>query len=284
MRFEVTSLSPGFGGEITGLDLSQPLTRDEFEEVKKIYFEKEVVVFRDQNLTPGAQADFSRGFGDLMIHVLTQFQIQGHEEVLELSNRRDADGKAIGFEDAGRYWHSDISYNAEPALGTMLYAVEIPPEGGDTLFADMSAAYEALPENIKRRIEGKRAYHSYTINYKANESDAATRPDLTAEQLAKLEDVLHPIVRTHEDTGRKALFVNPGFTYRIEGVSEAESDELLQMLFAHAAEERFIYRHKWRAHDLVCWDNRSTVHHATVYDGKYTRHMHRTTIQGPRPV
>ena len=204
--------------------------------------------------------------------------------MLLLSNRRDADGNPIGFEDAGRYWHSDISYNAEPALGTMLYAVEIPPQGGDTLFADMAAAYEALSDKVKQQIDGRFAYHSYTVNYKANETNAGSRPNLTDVQLATLENVLHPIVRTHEDTGRKALYVNQGFTYRIDGMSETKSDALLKKLFAHTTEERFIYRHKWRPHDLLCWDNRSVMHHATLYDSKYTRHMHRTTIRGLKPT
>ncbi len=284
MRFEVNDLATNFGAEVIGLDLSENLTEGNFSTVRDLYFERAVVVFRGQTLTPSQQSAFSRRFGDLMVHVLTQFQILGTPEVLLLSNRRDADGNPIGFEDAGRYWHSDISYNAEPALGTMLYAVEIPPQGGDTLFADMAAAYEALSDKVKQQIDGRFAYHSYTVNYKANETNAGSRPNLTDVQLATLENVLHPIVRTHEDTGRKALYVNQGFTYRIDGMSETKSDALLKKLFAHTTEERFIYRHKWRPHDLLCWDNRSVMHHATLYDSKYTRHMHRTTIRGLKPT
>ena len=284
MRFEVNDLATNFGAEVIGLDLSENLTEEDFTTVRDLYFERAVVVFRGQTLTPSQQSAFSRRFGDLMVHVLTQFQILGDPEVLLLSNRRDADGNPIGFEDAGRYWHSDISYNAEPALGTMLYAVEIPPQGGDTLFADMAAAYEALSDKVKQQIDGRFAYHSYTVNYKANETNAGSRPNLTDVQLATLENVLHPIVRTHEDTGRKALYVNQGFTYRIDGMSETKSDALLKKLFAHTTEERFIYRHKWRPHDLLCWDNRSVMHHATLYDSKYTRHMHRTTIRGLKPT
>jgi taurine dioxygenase len=284
MRYKIHALTDGFGAEVTGLDLAEPLSDEDFASVRDLYFGKKVVVFRDQNLSPTQQASFSRRFGALMIHVLTQFQIPEQPEVLELSNRLDADGNAIGFEDAGRYWHSDLSYGTEPALGTMLYALAIPPEGGDTLFADMAAAFDALPETVKQKIDGRFAYHSYTINYKANESDAATRPDLTEEQLATLEDVLHPIVRTHEDSGRKALYVNPGFTYRVDGMDPGASDDLLQMLFAHSTEDRFLYRHVWRPGDFLCWDNRAVMHHATVYDGRYTRYMHRTTVQGAKPV
>ena len=284
MRFEVNNLADNFGAEVIGLDLSENLAEEDFTTVRDLYFERAVVVFRGQTLTPSQQSAFSRRFGDLMVHVLTQFQILGDPEVLLLSNRRDADGNPIGFEDAGRYWHSDISYNAEPALGTMLYAVEIPPQGGDTLFADMAAAYEALSDKVKQQIDGRFAYHSYTVNYKTNETNTGSRPNLTDVQLATLENVLHPIVRTHEDTGRKALYVNQGFTYRIDGMSETKSDALLKKLFAHTTEERFIYRHKWRPHDLLCWDNRSVMHHATLYDGKYIRHMHRTTIRGLKPT
>ena len=284
MRFEVNNLADNFGAEVIGLDLSENLDEEDFTTVRDLYFERAVVVFRGQTLTPSQQSAFSRRFGDLMVHVLTQFQILGDPEVLLLSNRRDADGNPIGFEDAGRYWHSDISYNAEPALGTMLYAVEIPHQGGDTLFADMAAAYETLSDKVKQQIDGRFAYHSYTVNYKANETNAGSRPNLTDVQLATLENVLHPIVRTHEDTGRKALYVNQGFTYRIDGMSETKSDALLKKLFAHTTEERFIYRHKWRPHDLLCWDNRSVMHHATLYDGKYIRHMHRTTIRGLKPT
>ena len=284
MRFEVNDLATNFGAEVIGLNLSENLTEEDFTTVRDLYFERAVVVFRGQTLTPSQQSAFSRRFGDLMVHVLTQFQILGNPEVLLLSNRRDADGNPIGFEDAGRYWHSDISYNAEPALGTMLYAVEIPHQGGDTLFADMAAAYEALSDKVKQQIDGRFAYHSYTVNYKANETNPGSRPNLTDVQLAALENVLHPIVRTHEDTGRKALYVNQGFTYRIDGMSETKSDALLKKLFAHTTEEQFIYRHKWRPHDLLCWDNRSVMHHATLYDGKYTRHMHRTTIRGLKPT
>ena len=284
MRFEVNHLATNFGAEVIGLNLSENLTEEDFTTVRDLYFERAVVVFRGQTLTPSQQSAFSRRFGDLMVHVLTQFQILGDSEVLLLSNRRDADGNPIGFEDAGRYWHSDISYNAEPALGTMLYAMEIPPQGGDTLFADMAAAYEALSDKVKQQIDGRFAYHSYTVNYKANETNAGSRPNLTDVQLATLENVKHPIVRTHEDTGRKALYVNQGFTYRIDGMSETKSDALLKKLFAHTTEERFIYRHKWRPHDLLCWDNRSVMHHATLYDSKYIRHMHRTTIRGLKPT
>jgi taurine dioxygenase len=284
MSFEIRPLSEHFGVEVVGLDLSRPLDERTFAELRRAWFERTVMVVRGQNLSPAAQVDFSRRFGELQIHVLTQFQVPQHPEVLLLSNAKHPDGTPVGFEDAGRYWHSDLSYDAHPSLGTLLYAIEIPPAGGDTLFVDMYRAYETLPDAIKKRIDGRFAVHSYVRNYAKNESKPGIRPQLTEEQKARLPDVRHPIVRTHEHTGRKALFVNPGFTFAIEGMAEAEGSALLQELFDHALKPEFRYTHVWQPHDLLCWDNRGTMHHATLYDPKYIRHMHRTTIKGPRPV
>ena len=283
MEFEIRPLSEHFGVEVVGLDLRERLDASDFERVRRAWFEHAVIVFRDQDLPPGAQVAFTRRFGDLQIHVLTQFQLPDHPEVLLLSNEKRADGTPVGFEDAGRYWHSDLSYDAHPSLGTLLYAVRIPPEGGDTLFVDMYRAYETLPEATRRRIDGRVAVHSYVRNYEKNESKPGIRPKLTAEQKARLPDVRHPIVRTNEDTGRKALFVNPGFTFAIEGMDEFEGAALLQELFDHCLKPELRYTHVWQDHDFLCWDNRGTMHHATLYDPAYIRHMHRTTIKGARP-
>ncbi len=284
VEFEIRPLSDGFGAEIIGLDLNMPLSDDEFAAVRRAWFESGVVVFRDQTLTPDSQVAFSRRFGPLIIHVMDQFLLPGHPEILLISNKKAADGKAAGFEDAGRYWHSDISYAEKPALGSLLYAVEIPPEGGDTMFADMRRALDALPDATRRRIEGLRARHSYTRNYRAKQTIEDGRPAISADQQSQLADVTHPMVRTVEDTGHQTLFVNPGFTFGIEGMDEAEGDALLSELFASSTRPEFVYVHKWRKRDLLCWDNRSVMHHATMYDPTQTRHMHRTTIEGARPV
>ena len=284
MAFELRPLTERFGVEVIGLDLNAPLDAETFAAIRRAWFERAVIVFRDQQLPPAAQVAFSRRFGELQIHVFTQFQLPDHPEVLLLSNQKRPDGTPVGFEDAGRYWHSDLSYDAHPSLGTLLYAVAIPPSGGDTMFVDMYRAYEMLPAATKRRIDGRCALHSYVRNYERNESTPGIRPKLTEEQKARLTDVRHPIVRTHEDTGRKALFVNPGFTFAIEGMGEGEGSELLDELFAHCLKPEFRYVHTWRPHDLLCWDNRGTMHHATLYDPKYIRHMHRTTVKGARPI
>jgi taurine dioxygenase len=284
MGFEIRPLSEGFGAEITGLDLAQALSDDDFDAVRRAWFEAGVIVFRDQNLTPDSQVAFSRRFGPLIIHVMDQFLLPGHPEILLISNRKNADGTPVGFEDAGRYWHSDISYAEKPALGSLLYAVEIPPKGGDTLFADMRRALQSLPEGTRRRIEGLRARHSFTRTYQQKETIEGGRPAINSDQLSRLGDVTHPMVRTVEDTGDQTLFVNPGFTFAVEDMDAAESDALLSELFAFSTRPEFLYVHEWRPRDLLCWDNRRVMHHATLYDPAHTRHMHRTTIEGDRPV
>jgi taurine dioxygenase len=274
----------GFAIAVTGIDLGAPLPDADFARLRRAWFGAGVMVVRDQQLAPDAQIAFSRRFGPLIIHVMDQFLLPGHPEILLISNRKRADGTPVGFEDAGRYWHSDISYQAEPALGSLLYAVEIPPAGGDTMFADMVRAWETLPAATRARIECRRALHSFSRTHAARATVAGGRPALSGAQLAKLADVAHPMVRTVEDTGRRALYVNPGFTYAIEDMEPAESDALLQDLFEHSTRPEFRYVHTWRPGDLLCWDNRSVMHHATLYDPAHIRHMHRTTIQGARPV
>lgn len=283
MGFDIRPLTPHFGVEIVGLDLAQPLSDKDFERIKRAFFEGAVMVVRDQHIAPADQVRFSRRFGPLQIHVLTQFQLPEEPEVLVLSNDKAPDGTALGFEDAGRYWHSDLSYEQVPSMATMLYAIDIPPAGGDTMFIDMYRAYETLPDATKQRIEGRMAVHSYTANYDKNQSRPGARPALTEAQKARLKDVTHPIVRTNEDTGRKALYISPGFTIAVVGMPDAEGKPLLEELFAHMLKDEFRYVHKWRPFDYLCWDNRGTVHHATLYDPTYRRHMHRTTIEGTRP-
>jgi taurine dioxygenase len=170
MSFEIRPLTDGFGAEAIGLDLARPLSDDDFDRVRSAWFEAGVMVFRDQHLTPDQQVAFSRRFGPLIVHVMDQFLLPGHPEILLISNKKREDGTPVGFEDAGRYWHSDVSYVAEPALGSLLYAVEIPPAGGDTMFADMRRAFDTLPEGMRRRIAGLRARHSYARTYDRNET------------------------------------------------------------------------------------------------------------------
>ncbi len=280
--FQFRRFDAPIGAEIVGLDLSRPLDDAGFAAVRQAFLASAgVLVLRDQRITPEQQIAFSRRFGPLMIHVLRQFLLPGHPEILLVSNVIE-NGKPIGLGDAGRYWHSDLSYVAEPSLGSLLHARELPAEGGDTSFASMHAAYEALPDAVQRRIAGLRAVHSYRNSYDRMQG-SSWRPPLTDEQKAEVKEVVHPVVRTHPETGRKALFVNEGFTVRILDMPEADSGALLELLFAHSTEPRFIYRHHWRDHDLVFWDNRCAVHLAHGCPPELRRHMHRTTVQGDAP-
>ncbi|HUZ75297.1 MAG TPA: TauD/TfdA family dioxygenase [Stellaceae bacterium] len=280
--FRYRRFPAALGAEIVGLDLAQALDDATFAAVRRCYLDSEgVLVLRDQHITPEQHIVFSRRFGPLAIHVLRQFMLPGHPEILLVSNIME-NGKPIGLGDAGRYWHSDLSYVAEPSLGSLLHAQELPEEGGDTSFANLYAAYEALPPDVKRRLEGKRATHSYRKSYDVLEG-STFRPKLSEAQKAAVQAVVHPVVRTHPETGRKALFVNEGFTERILDIPEAESRELLQFLFAHSTEARFTYRHHWQDHDLVFWDNRCVVHYAHGCPPELRRHMHRTTVQGDAP-
>ncbi len=282
LPFRHARFAAPLGAEIDGLDLTRPLDDATFAAVRKCFLASEgVLVLRNQAITPEQHIAFSRRFGPLAIHVLRQFLLPGHPEILLVSNVME-NGKPVGLGDAGRYWHSDLSYMPEPSLGSLLHAQEIPKEGGDTSFVNLYAAYEALPADVKRRIDDKRAIHSYRKTYDKIEG-STFRPALSAEQKAEVQEVAHPVVRTHPDTGRKALFVSEGFTTRILDMPEDESAALLNLLFAHSTGGRFSYRHRWREHDIVFWDNRCVVHFAHGCPPELRRHMHRTTVKGDAP-
>jgi taurine dioxygenase len=280
--FRLHPLDAALGAEILDLDLSQPLDDETFTAVRGAFLESSgLLVFRAQHITPEQHIEFSRRFGPLMIHVLRQYLLPGHPEILRVSNVIE-NGQPIGLGDAGAIWHSDLSYTPEPSLGSLLHALELPAEGGDTSFANLYAAYDALPAEIKQRIEGKRAVHSYNHSYERF-SGSKWRPPLTEKQRAEVREVVHPVVRVHPETGRRALFVNEGFTSRILDLPEAESRTLLELLFTQSTRACFVYRHRWQDHDLVFWDNRCTIHLAHGCPEQFRRHMHRTTVKGDAP-
>lgn len=284
MTIDVHPLADALGAEIAGADLSRPGDDAQYEQIHDALLKYSVLAIRDQHITPEEHIAFSRRFGELEIHVLDQYLLPGHPEILLVSNK-NVNGKQVGLQDAGNEWHTDLSYQEEPSLGSLLYALEIPPEGGDTLFANMYAAYEALPEAMQSRIEHLTAIHSYSQYHERSKGKrGSSRPAMTAAQKASIPNVLHPLVRTHPETGRKALYVSPGLTIGIDCMDEAAGGALLKQLNGHATQPAFVYRHRWRAHDVVFWDNRCTIHLATGYDPTHTRHMHRTTIKGNRPA
>ena len=278
----VRPLSPSIGGEVEGVDLSRPMSHGTFAQIYEAFLEHCVLLFRSQKLTPEQQIAFSRRFGDLEEHVVSQYLLPGYPEIFILSNIVE-DGRKIGSTGrrAGVDWHTDLSYMKEPSLGSLLYCLECPPGEGDTEFASMYAAYEALPEEKKRWLEGMKAVHDLVYHLETFMPD---REPLTEEQKAKAPPVVHPAVRTHPETGHRALYVNYAVVSHFEGMDVEESRRILRELTAFAAQPQFVYRHRWQPDDLVIWDNRCTMHHLTGYDvEKYRRLMHRTTVKGDRP-
>lgn len=275
------------GAEITGIDLAREPDEETIKEIVDLLHEHEVVYFRNQTLTPEQHIGFSRRFGELELHVRQDCCRPGYPELFVVSNVIE-NGRSIGSRDAGLFWHSDLAYMREPSRGSLFYAQEVPHDAdgnplGDTLFASTVAAYDALDAGMKRRLEGLKAVNSYVKGY-YRDRQSGPRPQLTAEQLARVPDVEHPVVRTHPYTGRKCLFVNDGYTSHIAGWEAAESDALLVELFAHVTSPAFVYRHKWRVGDFLVWDNCSVQHLAiSDYALPQRRRMERTTLRGSVP-
>jgi taurine dioxygenase len=279
----IRPLSKTLGAEVTGVDLSLDIDDSTFQTLRSTLEERQVLVIRDQHITPEEHIVFSRRFGPLEIHVQHHFHLPGYPEILIVSNIIE-NGMPIGLADAGHYWHSDLSYLKEPSLASLLHAQELPEVGGDTLFVNMHAAYEALPRRLRSYLDELDAVHDYGARNRIQHSESKLRPALTAEQERRVPPVIHPVVRVHPTTARRALFVNEGFTTHIVGLSDAESAKLLSMLIQHMTEERFIYRHQWRPFDLLIWDNRSTIHLATGCPPQYRRKLYRTTVRGDVPI
>ncbi len=291
----VKRIGKHIGAEISGVDLSKPLADDTFEQIAKAFFDNEVVFFRNQKITPAQHVEFTRRFGILEQHVRKENRLAGHPEILIVSNLLNDQGKAIGAQDAGRFWHSDLSYKDIPSMLSALYAVEVPIKDGkvlgDTNFTSTTAAYDALPEDMKLRLQKMKNVHSYRHyrerNAQAQKADKARggrdiqEHTPTAEQLASVPDVETPIVRTHPVTRRKGLFINEAHTSHIVGLEKAESDALLREICQHVVRPEFQYVHQWQAGDLLMWDNCSAQHKANFdYDLPLRRLMYRTTVRG----
>jgi taurine dioxygenase len=279
----IRPLSKAAGAEVSGIDLTRPPAADAVATLHKALGEHGILLFRGANLTPDQHIAFSRAFGPLESHVVGEFNLPGHPEVFVVSNVKE-EGKLKGAVYAGQYWHSDLSYMKKPSLGSLLLCHEMPEIGGDTMWANMTMAWETLSPTLQQFLGGLRAIHDYSHAYDTYFAHLKERPPLTPEQRAKTPPVEHPMVRTHPATGRKALYVNPGFTTGIVGMPKEESLPILEFLFRHATRPEFIYRHKWRVHDMIFWDNRCTMHYALAdYDFSVRRHMHRTTVAGDTP-
>ena len=282
--FEIRPFNEVLGAEVVGFDMRVPLADAEFAKISHAFDRHSVLVFRDQQqLDPAAHIAFSRRFGHLEIHVQKKFLLEGHPELLIVSNEF-RDGEPIGLVDAGKYWHSDLSYKPEPSMGSLLHSRTLPASGGDTLFATQHAAYDALPAAMQKRLDPLKAEHSYLARNAAQRAKSTLRPDLTDAEKQTVLPAVHPVVRVHPGTGRNALFVSEGFTTHIEGLPEDESRDLLAEIYAHQTQDQFIYRHHWIDGDLVMWDNRAVMHLATGCPPELARTLYRTTIRGPVPV
>jgi taurine dioxygenase len=260
------------GAEIGGLDLSRELSDGQIAQIRRAFLEHQVIFFRDQDLTPAQQVAFGARFGPLNIHPY----VAGMKDFPPIMEVIKEPHETLNF---GGGWHSDMSFLERPAIGSILYAVEVPEFGGDTLFASQAAAYDALSAGLKQTLEGLNAVHSAAREYSSQGHSAQKRSSMAiAEADGLVGEYVHPMVLAHPETGRKALYVNPAFTMRIEGWKTAESKALLDYLFQHCRYEGFTTRFSWRKGSIAFWDNRSVWHFAlNDYHGQ-RRHMRRVTV------
>lgn len=278
LRFK--PLSEFIGAEVEGVDLSRPISEPQYQMLNSGLARHGVLVFRNQDLPPAMHVDFSSRFGSLVGHLVSRFSVEGFPQVTYISNVRNERGEMIGADRAGMIWHSDMSYFKRPMLGSMLYGVECPPEGANTEFASMAAAYDALPQGLRNQLLGLRGIHDYAWHY---ETYLGHRAPLTEAEKAKAPPVSHPAIRTHPVSRRRAVYVSEGLTRTLEGLTEQAGRALVLEVSEFATQKRFVYSHEWRVGDLVFWDNRCTMHRATEFDNRYRRLMRRTTVEGDEP-
>jgi len=263
-------LSEAIGMEIVGLDLREDLPQTTFEAIRDAWRTNCVILLRGQTLDEAAQVRFAQLFGDLGKVLHAHEGRSSLPGVMYISNIRE-NGKLIGaLPDGEMYFHSDQCYIEKPSVGTMLYAMEVPSRGGDTIFANMFAAYDALSNDLKSKIEGRLALNVYDYQNAATMRGATPREGVPS--------YAHPMVKTHPFTGRKALYVNRLMTHHVVGMDAQESDDLLARLFDHQEQDNFLYRHVWTPGDLIMWDNRSALHARSDFDASERRLMRRTVV------
>lgn len=270
-----------FAAIVSGVDVAALQDDAAFARLLEVFHRYRVICLRAQTLTPRQLADFASCFGELEDYHLADYMIPDVPQVRIISNEI-VNGKNVGATNAGMYWHSDLSYRPNPAGATLLYGLSCPQEGGNTLFADMVAAYAALPDAMKARIAGLSTVRDRSYRYS---EFYPNRPPLTAAQKAAVPPVEHPLVRVHPVTGEKALYVSAGSCSHIPGMDVQAGRQLIAELEAFATQSQFVYSHAWQAGDLVIWDNSVSLHCATPFDtSKYIRKMHRVQALGGRPI
>ena len=270
-------LSPGFGVEARDADISRPLSDREFAELERAFYAGQVLVLRGQKLTPAQFVAFAKRLGPPQPHVIDQFHHPDDSNILILSNVKK-DGKPTGLQDAGSYFHTDYSYLQVPARATTLYSIVVPKVGGDTLFANQQAAYDDLPEAMKKRIEPLYGIHHYGNRHDTDDRSRTAASPLTDEQKAKMPLITHRIARPHPVTGRKSLYAVNGSSFGIVGMPDDEALDLLDELATHSTQPKYRLGVKYGVGDVVVWDNASLLHSATLIDPHDARTLWRITV------
>jgi len=275
MTIELRPLSHALGAEIRGLDLTKAVPGDQWKAVHEAFLKYGVLVFRGHSITREQHIAFSRRFGELDRHEsLPLDRDPEHPELLRVTNDPKPDGSPSNSRYTGQMWHSDLSFTLVPALGSLLHAVDVPPVGGDTMFANMVLAYETLSDGMKRLLEGLHGVHH------AERKNSGLSAEWEAKNRELNRPVAQPLVRVHPETGRKALYIGEKVKC-LEGFTPEESQPIIDFLVRHATRPQFVYRHSWQPHDLLAWDNRCTAHLALGdYDPSLRRHLERTTVIG----
>ncbi|MFK7920077.1 MAG: TauD/TfdA dioxygenase family protein [Ilumatobacter sp.] len=266
--------SPTIGAEISGVDLSEELSDAVIAEIHQALVDWKVLFFRDQDITTEQHLSFSRRFGTLEVHPFGRPK-PGYDEVLAITHDETSPGQENG-------WHSDVTWREEPSLGSVLRLLEGPTIGGDTLFSDMYAAYDGLPDSVKARVDGRTARHDFTRFKIGLRKQGKTEAEI-AEVQKLYPNPHHPVIRTHPDTGRKGIYVNAAFTKEIDGMDADESAELLALLFAQASYPEYQVRLRWKPNTIAFWDNRSVQHYANSDYFPQVRRVERVTIVGDTP-
>ncbi len=286
---EVVPTGKACGAEIHGVDLAQPVNDATFEKILTAFAEHGVIIFRNQQVPPERQIAFTKKFGEIDIYVLSEYTLDDHPEILLISNIQE-NGKNIGLADAGTTWHTDTSYLERPPLATFLHAKELPINNGtvlgDTIFSSAAAAFDALDDGLKEKVDGLTSIHSYYGKHEARAKlGRSNRVKPSEDEDKALQPVEHPVIRRHPITGRKAIYVAAGECISIPGMEDDEAQTLIDQLAAQITKEEFHYRHQWKQGDFIIWDNCQLQHLAVRdYDLPLRRMMHRTQVKGPIPA